>query len=88
MTMHKILERQQSAQARGVLNMWTVYDHPKDFPHSYVARRFEIGGGEPLATNDIIQGELSIIRESFCQCGLTCLTRNEGDDPNIVETWL
>lgn len=88
MTIGKILERQQDAQARGVLNMWTVYDHPKDFPHSYVARRFEIGGGEPLATPDIVQGELSIIREGFRQCGLTCLTRNEGDDPGIVETWL
>jgi hypothetical protein len=86
----KILEGQREAATQGTLNMWTVYDHPTDFPHSYVARRFEVGGGKggPVATTDIVQGELSIIRESFRHCGLTCLDRNEGDDPNIVETWL
>jgi hypothetical protein len=75
---------------RDVLHLWTIYNHPSDFPHSYVARRFECGGGggEPRVTDDIVQGELSILREGFRHAGLVCLTRNEDDDPNIVETWL
>jgi hypothetical protein len=86
----RIFESQHRAQANGVLNMWTVYDHPSDFPESYVARRFEVGGRhlQPFATTDIIQGELSIIREGFRQCGLTCLVRSDGDDPKIMEVWL
>lgn len=27
----------------GVLSIWTVYDHPLDFPNEYVARRFTVG---------------------------------------------
>jgi hypothetical protein len=69
--------------------MWTVYDHPKDFPNSYVARRFEVGSGHaPHATTDLVQGELSIIRRSFEQCGLVCLKRKPEDEPQIIETWL
>jgi len=85
-----IAAAQQRARKRGNLSIWTVYSHPKDFPHSYVARRFEVGSGkpEPLATADIVQGELSTIRASFACCGLVCLARNEGDDPVIVESWI
>jgi hypothetical protein len=84
-----IVARQSEAHTRGVLNMWTVYDHPRDFPDSHVARRFECGGGtEPVPTRDVVKGELPAIREAFARCGLVCLTRNDGDEPQIVETWL
>ena len=80
----------EQARERGNLSIWTVYSHPKDFPHSYVARRFEVGSGEsdPVVTSDIVQGELSAIRESFRSCGLICLSRNDGDDSAIVECWI
>lgn len=83
-----ISKRQSEAHARRALNVWTVYDNPKDFPGSHVARRFEFADGQPVATSDIIQGELSDIREAFDRCGLVCLMRNEGDEPQIVETWI
>jgi hypothetical protein len=94
---HTVATAHNDALRRGVLNVWTVYDHPKDFPDTYVARRFEVGRSaelgpsesvSPRRTDDIVQGELQIIRESFKHCGLTCFIRNEGDDPNIVESWL
>jgi hypothetical protein len=85
---HRILESQRDAHERNVLNIWTVYDHPADFPHSYVARRFEVDEGGSRPTNDIVQGELQIIRESFRYCGLVRLLRAEADDPKIVEAWL
>jgi hypothetical protein len=28
------------------LAMWTIYDHPKDFPEHFVARKWLITGGE------------------------------------------
>jgi hypothetical protein len=86
-----IFAKQSEAHAKGALNIWTVYDHPNDFPHSYVARRFEVGpgnDGRPLVTGDILQGELETIRKSFHQCGLCCMPRNETDDIKIIESWL
>lgn len=93
---HAIATAHNEALKRGVLNIWTVYDHPTDFPNSYVARRFEIGNGdigpdnlpEPRRTDDLVQGELQIIRASFRHCGLTCLKRHEDDEPQIIECWL
>jgi hypothetical protein len=77
---------------RGVLNIWTIFDHPLDFPNDYVARRFEVGAapdpGETRATDDVIIGELRIIRTSFRRCGLTCLKRSDADEPQIIESWL
>lgn len=84
----KIVESLQKSAQRGVLSMWTIYSHPADFPHSYVARRFEVGNGEPIATDDVVQGELSILREGFQYAGLVCLSRHMDDEPQIVETWI
>jgi hypothetical protein len=79
-----ILKAQAAAQRKAVLNIWAIYDHPKDFPDSYVARVFEYD--KPTTT--IIKGTLPRLRKSFRLCGLTCLTRSKDDDPVIVETWL
>lgn len=71
------------------LSMWTVYDRPHDFPHCFVARRFELVGGNAHATQDTIIGPtLEAVRQRLDAMGLHCITRSEGDDPVIVETWL
>ena len=31
-----------SREGEAVLRMWTVYDHPTDFPEAYVARMCEV----------------------------------------------
>jgi hypothetical protein len=79
-----ILKAQADAQAKGVLNLWTIYDRPRDFPDSYVARRFEFD----MPTTDVLKGTLPRLRQAFRRCGLVCLTRQAGEDPVIVETWL
>jgi hypothetical protein len=85
----RIAAAQNTALARGKLNIWTVYDHPKDFPQGYIARRFEIGHGPlPIVTDDTVKGSLSVIRESFELCGLYRLSCNVSDEPHIIETWL
>jgi len=80
----------KAARDRGVLTMWTVFDHPKDFPTGYMARCFETGGGgpEPVATDYAITGSLDLISQSMETCGLVCMARDPSDDPVIVETWL
>lgn len=72
-----------------VLDIWTVYDHPADFPDGFVARLWAIGpGGEPLATRHIVLGATLEAVRALLPRGLDCLPRQPGDDPCIVECWL
>jgi hypothetical protein len=84
----QILQQQAASLKQGTLSIWTVFDHPEDFPHSYVARRFEADRDGCHPTIDIVQGELAIIRKSFIECGLTRIPRDEIDEPQIIESWL
>jgi hypothetical protein len=31
------------------LNIWTIYDHPKDYPEHFVVRRWKIETGQAVA---------------------------------------
>lgn len=82
---------QRTASERGMLLIWTVYDHPTDMPDHYVARCFVAAGspGAPFPLDHVIKSKnLDTIRDYMEQCGLTKLMRNEGDAPKIIETWL
>jgi hypothetical protein len=72
------------------LRMWTVYDHPRDFPHCYVARMFTVGpGGVTVATEELmIAPDIEQLRKQLTMRGLVCLSRHDSDSPSIVETWL
>ena len=77
-------------QRNDIVEMFVVYDHPKDFPNHFVLRRWWIDGKLPdgTPTQDYRTADsLEAIRELVpWEC--VCLRRNEGDDPSIVETWL
>ena len=76
------------AAANDRLNIWTVYDHPRDQPDVFVARRFEIGHEHAGPTGDVLTAPtLEELREKL-PAGLVCITRQDGDDPAIVESWL
>ncbi len=73
------------------LDMWTIYDSPRDHPEGLIARRFEIGrGAEPRATQDTLTAAtLMALREKLRAKGMVApLPRYPGDDPHIVETWI
>lgn len=71
------------------LEIWTVYDRPRDWPHTVVARKFLVGADGAVPTTQIVVGpDLEAVREQLREYGLTCLARNPDDDPKIVETWL
>jgi hypothetical protein len=83
-----ILQSQQDSLSRRVLSMWTVYDHPD----GYIARKFEVEGGETVATKETLlttdEPGLDVLRDAFQQAGLVCMARSEGDDRRIIETWV
>jgi hypothetical protein len=73
------------------LIMWTVYDHPNDYPDEVVAREWHIVKGVPipLPTDDVIHApDLDTIRRVLAQRGLVCVPREARDDRYIVEVWL
>lgn len=71
-----------------LLKMWTIYDHPADYPDGYVARQWIIaGGGEPYRGPARYRPSLEEAREAVPP-GLYRLDRDPGDDPTVVETWI
>ena len=74
----------------GHISMWTVYDHPEDFPTLFVARRIDVhSGGIVVMTADIITStHLKYIRRDLREMGLVPIDRHEKDEPHIVEVWL
>lgn len=81
-----VLIAQKEAAERGTLTLWTVYDHPKDYPDGFIARMHEASGGP---TNRTHTGTLKELREIFRRAGLfRIMARHPDDDAKIVETWL
>lgn len=72
------------------ISMWTIYDHPRDFPNNYVAREWTVTAGKTVKTGNLmLASELEMLREVLLiQMNLHCISRSEGDDPVIVETWI
>jgi hypothetical protein len=72
-----------------VLAMWVIYDHPKDFPNCFVARRWEVSRAKTEATDRYTTAEtIEELREIFQRQGLYRIPRAAVDDEKIVETWL
>lgn len=75
-------------EARERLPMFTVYDHPRDFPHAYVARLWlTLPEAQPTELM-LAHPELDVLRDELAHLGLTQLNRSPGDDPAILETWI
>jgi hypothetical protein len=88
MTSRALAKSQWQAAQRGQLTIWTIYDRPSDHPEGYIARRFEVGGGNTVATPEILTGDLEDLRQAFWKAGLMKLKRQDGDEPQIVESWV
>lgn len=66
-----------------------IYDHPKDFPDSFVVRsQWPLPGGV-IAFSKVARTAptLEAARKLIPQ-GLYCIKRSPEDDPVIVESWL
>lgn len=75
-----------------ILTVWTIYDHPRDFPDSFVVRKWQVFGDRmhPVPMPDgqaSLHESLEAARESLPR-GLTCIPRSDEDDLTIHETWI
>ena len=72
--------------------MWTIYDHPRDYPDSWVARRWEVGGKTrvpaPIATSDMFVADTLEELRALLPPGLVCLNRLPLDDAKVKEVWV
>lgn len=71
------------------MEVFTVYDSPRDYPGRFVVRRFVITGEwtTPDADPLVVADTLEIARQAI-PYGLVQVPRMYGDDPPIVESWL
>ena len=67
------------------LEIWTVYDHPVDYPNSFVARKFF---NEQPTQEVIVAQDVEDIRQIFRQWDLQIVPRFPDDMPSIMEIWL
>jgi hypothetical protein len=75
---------------RNGLEMWVVYERPKDFPDKYVARKWLIDRGGITPTKlGFVRDSLEELRDYLVSNvpGLHRMDRQPGDDPCIVEVW-
>lgn len=66
--------------------IWTVYDHPEDFPDKFVVR---VAYGLIKEPQSSAHDSLQDARESiWSRGGSFCLGRDPSDAPCIVESWI
>lgn len=74
-----------------LFDQWVVYDHPKDFPDSFVARRHahDPDVADYFPTEDYMASrDLKALRQALARKGLVRLDRDPSDPPQIMEIWL
>lgn len=68
------------------LPMWTIYDHPADYPGHFVVRCYLVETGRQTTYTVMLADSLDEAR-SLVPADLYCTPRAPSDDPVIVETW-
>ena len=77
------------AAQRGRTTIWTIYDRPSDHPVGFIARRFEVGSGSGhTPTKDTLTGKIDDLRFALERAGFVKIARSEGDEAQIVESWI
>jgi hypothetical protein len=72
-----------------VLQLWTIYERPRDYPEGYVVRATQVmtGGACVMAKEASYFPTLVAARRSL-PLGLAHTARHPDDDPAIREVWL
>lgn len=66
--------------------MWTIYDHPRDFPGHFVIR---VWYGAFVTPEIWLRPTLEAAREVvWANGGGFCFLRDPNDEPQIVESWI
>jgi hypothetical protein len=73
-----------------VFMMFTVYKSPRDYPGSFVVRRWRVRKGQVEAEKELWcppVPTLALARKTM-PAGYAVLARHPSDDPTIAETWI
>lgn len=70
--------------AQDASTIWVIYDQPQGYPAQFVARRWV---GLTPTIDVLVAEDLGALRKMLPP-GLFPMSRHEGDDPVIVETWI
>jgi hypothetical protein len=71
------------------LDIWTICERPSDFPGCFTARCHSVTSEGSQPTDHLLVAEdIDTLRKEMIRRGLTCISREPGDDPVIVESWL
>lgn len=70
------------------LSIWTIYDHPADYPELFVARLWTVGQDGVEASHTMTAETLELLQGEMEKMNLTRMDRRPEDDPVIVETWM
>lgn len=88
-TIQKVLKIQRDTLNANILLIWTIYNHPTDYPDGYIARAYKVNEkGSHVTDETITSTDLEYLRMVFMRAGLACLMRNPNDDYKIIESWL
>jgi hypothetical protein len=68
------------------MSQYAIYDHPTDFPDSFVVREWKVSGAGVEAGSAQTADSLEQAR-ALVPPGLQLLPDFEDDDPKIVEVW-
>ena len=71
-----------------MLEIWTVYEHPRDYPNNFVARKFLF---DKPTDEILICDNLDVLRKAIQRASpiiLTRIDRSPDDNPVVVESWL
>lgn len=75
-----------------LLEMFTIYERPLDYPTEYVCRRQRCGPNVVYTDQDLFvrAPTLEACRQLLHRkrAGLARIPRHPGDEPQIVEVWL
>jgi hypothetical protein len=71
------------------ITIYTIYDHPIDYPSRYVLRKSFIKGGQIKVDTEVkLYEDLGILREEMVDLGLAYIPRSPEDEDCILECWL
>ncbi len=70
-----------------IIEFYTIYDNPSDYPGKFVVRRMVAMSGKVKMLECVVVDSLELARV-IVPVGLHRVPRFESDDPVIVETWV
>lgn len=84
----KTIDDTPQPRRTNALSMWVIYDHPKDYPNSFVLREWIIEAGTHKPTGRwCVKDTLEECRAEL-PAGVVNIGRYPEDDPCIAEVWV